>query len=294
MTDTDIHIAADDRPLFAPRSAATRWGVVIAGVLLIAIGGTAYYLWQRQPAREAPAAVEPAPAAQPPAAASTEPRIEHPVEASSQPAQPLPALGESDAAAREALDTLLSASVFDALFRPQDLIRNIVATVDNLPRRNVSLRLMPFKPVPGTFRVSGAEGATVIGIDNAARYAPYVRAMDAIDSTKLVALYVRFYPLFQQAYADLGYPTRYFNDRVFEVIDHLLATPDAPRSLALVQPKVLYDYADPALADLSAGQKILLRMGPENEARVKAKLRELKGALSRGNSTAAGTSVGGK
>jgi hypothetical protein len=118
--------------------------------------------------------------------------------------------------------------------------------------------------------------------------------MEAIDSTKLVALYVRFYPLFQQAYADLGYPTRYFNDRVFEVIDHLLATPDAPRSIALVQPKVLYEYADPTLADLSAGQKILLRMGPENEARVKAKLRELKGALSRGNSTAAGTSVGGK
>ena len=292
MTDTDIHVAADDRPLFAPRS-TTRWGVLIAGLLLIAIGGTAYYLWQRQPARETPAAVEPAPAAQP-AAANTQARIEHPVEAASPPAQPLPALGESDGAAREALDALLGASIFDALVKPQDLIRNIVATVDNLPRRNVALRLMPLKPVPGTFRVNGPDGATVIGIDNAARYAPYVRAMDAIDSTKLVALYVRFYPLFQQAYADLGYPTRYFNDRVFEVIDHLLATPDAPRSIALVQPKVLYDYADPALADLSAGQKILLRMGPENEARVKAKLRELKRALSRGNATTAETAAGGK
>ena len=49
-----------------------------------------------------------------------------------------------------------------------------------------------------------------------------------------------------------------------------------------MQPKVLYDYADPALADLSAGQKMLLRMGPENEAKVKAKLREIKRALSRG------------
>jgi len=47
-------------------------------------------------------------------------------------------------------------------------------------------------------------------------------------------------------------------------------------------PKVLYEYADPALQDLSAGQKILVRMGGDNEARVKAKLRELKRALTRG------------
>jgi hypothetical protein len=89
--------------------------------------------------------------------------------------------------------------------------------------------------------------------------------------------------LFQQAYAELGYPSRYFNDRVFEVIDHLLATPDVRGPIALVQPKVMYEYADPVLQDLSAGQKMLVRMGPENEAKVKAKLRELKKALTRGS-----------
>jgi hypothetical protein len=133
------------------------------------------------------------------------------------------------------------------------------------------------------FKATGRDGAVAIGADNAARYAPYVKAMDAVDTTKLVALYVHLYPLFQQAYVDLGYPSGYFNDRVFEVIDDLLATPDAPRSVALTQPKVLYEYADPALNDLSAGQKVLLRMGPENEAKVKAKLSEIKRALARGN-----------
>jgi len=136
--------------------------------------------------------------------------------------------------------------------------------------------------VTGAFRTSGPEESTVVAPDNAARYTPYVRALEAVDSAKLVALYVRFYPLFQQAYAELGYPSRYFNDRVFEVIDHLLATPDVRGPIALVQPKVMYEYADPALQDLSAGQKMLVRMGPENEAKVKAKLRELKKALSRG------------
>jgi hypothetical protein len=280
MTETDIHVAADERPLFTPRTSTARWGFVAAGALLLALLGLAYYLWHRQAAPPVPTAAEATPPPQA-AAPATEPRIEHPVETAAQ-AAPLPALGESDAAAREALDGLLGANVVSALFRPQDLIRNVVATVDNLPRQNVALRLMPLKPVPGTFRVAGPDGSRTVGADNAARYAPYVHAMEAIDAPKLVAVYVRFYPLFQQAYADLGYPKRYFNDRVFEVIDHLLATPDAPRSIALVQPKVLYEYADPALADLSAGQKILIRMGPENEARVKAKLREFKGALSRG------------
>ena len=84
------------------------------------------------------------------------------------------------------------------------------------------------------------------------------------------------YPLFQQAYQELGYPGGYFNDRLVDAIDNALATPDVGGAVALTQPKVLYEYADPALQSLSAGQKALLRMGPDNAAKVKAKLRELR------------------
>jgi DUF3014 family protein len=282
MSDTDIHIAADDRPMLHPRATGIRWGWPAAiGALLIAAGGVGYYLWQHQATPQVSStAPTPPPTAAP---AGTGSGIEHPLDGAGAAGSPLPALAESDATVREGLSGLLGASTFDALFRPQELIRNIVATIDNLPRKNVALRLVPVKPVPGMLRVTGRDAALSIGAENASRYTPYVKAMDAVDSAKLVALYVHLYPLFQQAYAELGYPSRYFNDRVFEVIDHLLATPDAPSTVALIQPKVLYEYADPALADLSAGQKILIRMGPENEAKVKAKLRELKRALSRGN-----------
>jgi hypothetical protein len=64
-----------------------------------------------------------------------------------------------------------------------------------------------------------------------------------------------------------------------EVIDHLLAAPDAPVPLLLTQPKVRYEYADPALESASAGWKIMWRIGPSNAALVKAKLRELRAAL---------------
>ena len=82
--------------------------------------------------------------------------------------------------------------------------------------------------------------------------------------------------MFQRAYEDLGYPQKSFNDRLVAVIDHLLQTPRVPRPLALVRPKVFWEFADPNLEALSAGQKLMLRLGPENQTIVERKLRELR------------------
>jgi hypothetical protein len=38
----------------------------------------------------------------------------------------------------------------------------------------------------------------------------------------------------------------------------------------------MYKFADPGLESMSAGQKLLLRMGPDNAARVKAKLKAVR------------------
>jgi hypothetical protein len=283
MAKPDLEIVTDDRPLFRPGKPPMQWGFPLLLGAIIAAAGVIYYFWQLRVEPQPPA---PTPASTPQVTPqpNAEPRIEHPIEVAGAPAAaPLPALAESDSSLQEALAGLFGSASFDLLFHPQDVVRHFVAAIDNLPRKTVAQRIMPIKPVTGAFRTSGPEGSTVVGPDNAARYTPYVRALEAVDSAKLVALYVRFYPLFQQAYAELGYPSRYFNDRVFEVIDHLLATPDVRGPIALVQPKVMYEYADPVLQDLSAGQKMLVRMGPENEAKVKAKLRELKKALTRGS-----------
>jgi hypothetical protein len=82
--------------------------------------------------------------------------------------------------------------------------------------------------------------------------------------------------LFQHVYQDLGYPNGYFNDRLVQVIDSLLATPQPAGPIELTRPNVMYVYADPALEARPAGQKLLLRMGPENAAVIKAKLKELR------------------
>jgi len=279
MTDPDLEIAPDDRPLLhaEKQPARARWPILLV-IVLAALAGGGYYFWSvrsRAPAPPVPEAAVPAP---PPPQASAPP-VEHPLETAQ---APLPALGDSDVALQDALSGLFGAQAFTRLFYPENIVRHFVAAIDNLPRRTVALRIMPIRPLGGPFLVAGPEESLAISPDNATRYTPYVRALEAVDTGKLVATYVRLYPLFQQAYAELGYPSRYFNDRLFEVIDNLLAAPDAPAKVALTQPKVLYEYADPELEKLSAGQKMMMRMGRDNEARVKAKLREIKRALAKG------------
>jgi hypothetical protein len=168
---------------------------------------------------------------------------------------------------------------FQKFFYLQDIIHRVVATIDNLPRDDVPLGLMPVKPVPGLFVTTGTGENLALSPRNDARYRPYVRLAEAVPTQPLVAVYRRFYPLFQEQYERLGYPGKYFNDRLVEVIDHLFETPDLQQPALLRQPRVLYEFADPKLQRLSAGQKILLRMGRENALRVKAKLQEIRQAV---------------
>jgi hypothetical protein len=120
-----------------------------------------------------------------------------------------------------------------------------------------------------------------------ARYDPLISMAASADMDLVIDTYRRFYPLLQEAYVRLGYPDAYFNDRVVEVIDHLLAAPELDEPAELVRPHVLYEYADPALEGLSSGQKLMLRIGPEHAAIVKGQLRTLRARL-----TASGPSQG--
>jgi hypothetical protein len=252
---------------------------VIWIIVIVAAAAGGYYWWQQQHP-----AVPPAPETPAAPAAAAEPAIEHPlddsqVNAAAENSAPLPALADSDDAARDALKDLLGARSLP-LFYLNELIRHIVVTVENLPHEKVAQRLLPWKPAPGQFAVLNVNGdGAEISPANAARYAPYVRLVDALDAQKLVAVYLHFYPLFQQAYRELGYPKGYFNDRLIAAIDNLLATPEVAAPIPLLRPGMLYQFADPALEARSAGQKIMLRIGAGNAAIVKKKLREIRSEL---------------
>ena len=180
---------------------------------------------------------------------------------------------------RETVSGLVGRKAFDAMVYPSQLVRRIVATVDNLPRETAPRRVMPVEPVPGAFGVSGTGEEVTLAAANSARYTPYVRVLQTLDSRALARGYADSYPLFQRAYAELGFPNNRFHDRLLEAIDDLIEAPEPAGPVKLVRPKVFYQFADAELESLSAGQKLMVRMGAENAAKVKAKLREIRREL---------------
>jgi hypothetical protein len=210
--------------------------------------------------------------------------IQHPIEeAQAGPATAstaaLPALGDSDAGVASALARLAGGDALTSLLVRQQIIARIVATIDALPRRGLSTYMMPVHTPKGVFSTDDSGSATVIGAKNAARYAPYMKIIEAADPQAVVAWYVHAYPLFQEAYQQLGYPKGYFNDRLIVVIDDMLTAPEPAQPPALMRSRTYYVYTDPTLESLSAGQKLLLRVGPANEATIKDKLRAIRAAL---------------
>jgi hypothetical protein len=249
----------------------------VAAAVVAAAAGTWYYLQSRHaPVSPAPVAVQ-----QPAPAEPAEPPIQHPLPEGSDSASkaPLPALADSDPAMNDALSQLAGSAAVKEYLLSENIIRHMVVTIDNLPRQKVAVQKRPVGPAGGTFVADGDELHATLDPQNFARYQPMVAVISKLDMQKLAGVYVRFYPLFQRAYQDLGYPNGYFNDRLVQVIDNLLATPQPAGPIVLVRPNVMYLFADPALESRPAGQKLLIRMGPENAAAIKAKLTELRAAI---------------
>lgn len=241
-----------------------RGRLIIGGAILVVLAAGAWYWFShRTPKEEAPAA--------PPPVAAAEPKIKNPIVTEDEI--------DPNLSATEQVSTLIGTPRFESLLVPDDFVRKVVATVDGLARQDVPQRMNPAKPIGGSFTTAGDGDKVVLGAANFARYTPWIELVGSLDPDATAALYKRLYPQFQKAYEDLGNPDGYFNDRVIEVIDHLLAAPDAPETVALVRPNVFYEFADPALESASAGRKLLLRMGPGNAASVKAKLREIRSRI---------------
>ena len=257
------------------RNKAIWWSA--AAVVVVIIGITAYYRYSANSA--AAVKVQENRPPPPPVVKADDGGIQHPIPAAGGDTTALPALNQSDQVVKDSMEGILGSKPVEQFLVQENIVRHIVVTIDNLPRKKVAVDLRPVKPTPGETVTSNQGDTTTLGASNYARYAPFVHLVETTDPKTLASVYFHLYPLFQQAYEDLGYPGRFFNDRLVEVIDHLLAAPEPQGPIELVQPKVFYQFADPKLEDLSAGQKLLIRMGPANERNLKEKLRDFRAEL---------------
>ena len=135
-----------------------RW--ILGGVVLVAVG-VGIWLWQRNKNGD-----ETPPVAEQPVATAG-PKIKNPIET---PAGTDASLSATDEAAK-----LVGADKFQAMFVPDDFVRKVVATVDNLARPKVASRMNPAKPPEGIFANAGGGSDAVLGAANYERYAPWSR-----------------------------------------------------------------------------------------------------------------------
>jgi Protein of unknown function (DUF3014) len=249
------------------------WVVLAVAVIALVIGLNYYYRSGRVPPSPPPAVESPPPPA--PAAPAPEPQTHYPVPE----AQPPAAAVNPETALHESLQAMIGAAALGQYLRPEPLLRRIVATIDELPRRDVTLRLSPLRPIPGPFAVSETAEGMRISERNPERYEAAIRIFESVSPGALVSAYLRVYPELQRIYQALGYPNGYFNDRVVQAIDSLLQTPEFDGPMMLVQPKVFYLYSDAETEDLPIGQKTLLRLSADQRSRLKARLRTIRAAL---------------
>jgi hypothetical protein len=267
----------------AGRSGPGPWLAVAVLVALVVLGALAWRFYPRDPAPAdaSPVAVADAP---PTAPQDVDAGERFPIEdvavEPEQVAEPLPLLDDSDTAALDAIGALLGGDA-RTWVQAQFLIPRLVATIDNLPNASLTQQIYAGRPVAGTLAIAQSDERMWLDDRNRQRYDTAVGLFESVDARRAVSVYLRFYPLLQQAYRDLGVPGKQFNDRLVEVIDHLLLAPDADGPIALVpvpgQPR--WAFADPRLESASVGHKAMLRLGPAHAARVKAKLREYRGLL---------------
>ena len=307
--DDDVYEGFDrrDERTAAPPERRRR-GLWLIALLVLGLIGLAWWWWMGRQQGSLPASVPvstapavPAPAPAPPpvitAPAPTPPApppVQNPIDDAGKAMAALPALEASDPVVRKALTDWLGDKTVNTLLRSDEFVRRVVVTVDNLGREHAAPRLWPVNPAPGKFIVAQRGAAEIAAPENAARYQAIVALATSMEPARAAALYRAHYPLFQQAYRELGYPTGYFNDRLVQVIDRLLATPEPAQPPAVRKVEIkgelaaasptssFYEFVDPALDGLASGQKLLLRMGVENERKVKAQLRAFRAAIVKG------------
>lgn len=282
--------------------------LIVAILVVLAAGAYFYFGGSRQ--AEPPAVVptstpdpqpEPGPETEPePDVIAVEPETDDtpPVTLEAPPAPevdevPLPMLADSDTVALENLTAMVGEPAVIRYVVSDNVISRIVATVDTLGGRQVPGVVQAVNGPATEFAASpldepeqiirNEEGDEIpqfiIDPANYERYVPYVELFEAVDAQDWVQAYRDSYPLFLEAYRQMGYAEGSFNDRLIVIIDELLATPVVSDPVQLMKPEAYYLYTDERLEALTAGQKIMLRMGGENAERVKGKLREIRALL---------------
>lgn len=163
--------------------------------------------------------------------------------------------------------------------RSDHLIRDLAIFVYNLSEGELIRESASVAGPDARFSTQVVDDQLYIDERSYSRYDELVEWFVNLENNMVVDVFVMYQPLFEEALAEIAHPDENFTDQVIQGIDVLLATPEPEGLLALTDDQVMYTFADPELEELPAAQKQMLRLGLQNQQRVKRKLRELRAVL---------------
>ena len=245
------------------------WPYLVIVVVLGAAGVGAGYLWKLRNPPPSPAPVVAAPAAPAPAPAP-------------KPAVAMPPVGDADALMRAALERLSGSPLLAAWLKTEDLARRLVAGVEALAEGQSPRATWVFLAPAGKFEVETRNGHSFISLKSYQRYSGFAGVVASLDAQAVGKAYTMVRPLLEAAYQEIGRPGTTFDGRLAAAVKRILDAPVTQGPVEVVASPVIYKFADPALEALPGAAKHLVRMGPENQALIQAKVREIAVAMELG------------
>lgn len=257
----------------------------LVAVLLMIVGAGAYYVGKSQAPAVAPELFEVAeePAQGVPAAEVAN-KIEHPVPAAQESASE----GDLTAKTPETKDVgtqvienwknFFGSNLGSEFIVPENFVHRFVLMFENATETKIPTTASIFEPVAGEFLVKSENDKTYLNEANYQRYDDYVGLLKTADFKKITAFYFKIYPLLQATYKEMG-TDGYLNDRVVRVLDKVIHASTPPGPYSLVATYGRFAFEDEKLEDLSAIEKVLIRMGPAHAAVVKEKAKELRALI---------------
>ena len=192
--------------------------------------------------------------------------------------EPIP-VDISDAAIESALVTIANNNTLVDLLVDDALLERFVVTIANLSNGEIAPNQRLLNPPEKAFRVYQQANRYWVDPASYKRYTPYVNAMESLESERLLTLFERYEGDMMNTFEQIAASNQTFNSVFIDAIDTLLDTPEVPVPVEVFTDSVTYKYKDERLENLNAPQKQLLRTGPDNMRRIKAKLREVKSLL---------------
>ncbi|MDX1538187.1 DUF3014 domain-containing protein [Arsukibacterium sp.] len=190
--------------------------------------------------------------------------------------EPLPALENSDPVIKQDILQLDWQPGLAGLINTEQMVRNLVVTVDNLAQRQLVAKHPVVARLDQPFMAVPAEEGDTYRIDPASyqRYEPYVRLVESVEPVQVMQLLERYQPLFEQAFGELGYPELSFKKRLQQALQQFLAIELNNPDTTLVRKSVAYTYADPDVEGRSDLEKQIIRLGPDNHQRLRVVARK--------------------